>query len=351
MTRHPRFTVVVPAKDAGEFLADALTSLTRQVDDPDDLQVVVVDDGSSDDTAQVAGRFTSSLRHLDVITNPEAVGLASARNQGLGIARGRWIAYLDADDWMAPGRLPALARAATGLGCAWVRTDHVAVAGRERRLVRAHEPRRARRLDPTDSILPADIATMVDYPFAWAGLFDLAMASDGMLTFEDGLRTAEDRPWIWNLHLNGPSYAVVDAPALCYRRGVSSSLTQVFDERQLDFARAFHTARQTLDAHPAHDLYLGKYVRTVLAITAHHLIRVGRAIQEGSDEGRGPSYEGACRLEPALLATAAELLATLPAEQVEIQLQGTSDERQAALAPLLHRGAVGAADARRGVLR
>ncbi|WP_277209696.1 glycosyltransferase family 2 protein [Isoptericola croceus] len=335
MTRRPQFSVVVPAKDAGSYLADALTSLTRQVEDPREVQVVVIDDGSADDTAQIAERFKARLPALELIENPRPVGLASARNQGLDAAHGRWLAYLDADDWMAPGRLPALAHAAESLGCAWVRTDHITVAGRDRRLVRACEPRRGVPLAPTTSILPPDVATMVDYPYAWAGVFDVTMAQDGLLTFDDGLHTAEDRPWIWNLHLNGPTYAVVDAPSLCYRRGIATSLTQVYDRRQLDFVRAFELVGATLVAHPRSATFLPKHVRTVLAITAHHLLRVQRAI----DSPDGPEHaEQARLLAPDLVTASSRLVSSLPTEMVSDQMTDLGEERTAVLETILPGG-------------
>ena len=60
-----------------------------------------------------------------------------------------------------------------------------------------------------------------------------------MLHFTDGLRTAEDRPWIWRLHREAESFAAVGLLGVFYRRGVATSLTQIGDVRQLDFIRAF----------------------------------------------------------------------------------------------------------------
>ena len=60
-----------------------------------------------------------------------------------------------------------------------------------------------------------------------------------MLRFAEQLRTAEDRLWIWRMHLQVPTFAVVGMIGVFYRRGVSTSLSQVGDERQLDFIDAF----------------------------------------------------------------------------------------------------------------
>jgi glycosyltransferase involved in cell wall biosynthesis len=316
----PLISVVVPARDVEDYVADALTSLSRQVDDPRDLQVVVVDDGSTDGTGEVLESYRDQLADLTVLRNETPRGLAGARNQGMDAATGRWLAFLDADDWLAAGRLPALVDACRRLGCAWVRTDHTTVDGRTRVRHKAPEGLRGIVLDPRDSILPAYEVTMVDYPYAWAGIFDRALRTDGLLDFADGLRTAEDRPWIWNLHLRGPRYAVVDAPSLCYRRGLATSLTQVHDSRQLDFAEAFTLALEVLRADPEADRYLPKLVRTVVAVTSHH-------------------YSNGARMAPAVYATflarARDLLRSVDPEVLAEQVAAGPPERADLVAGLL----------------
>lgn len=272
-TTRPRISVIVPGKDAEDFVADTLTSLTKQVDDPHDLEVVMVNDGSTDATGDVVASFASRLPNLTVLTNPRPTGLASARNQGLAAATGRYVAYLDSDDWLAPRRLGVLADAMDELKVPFVRTDHTTVRSRRRDLVRAPEARRNTVLDPRTSILPVHDSTMVDYPYAWAGMFDRSLGTDGLLTFPDGLHTAEDRPWIWRLFLQVPSYAVVDAPTLCYRRDVTSSLTATYDRRQLDIFAALRQAFDVVNSDPEADRFMPKIARTALALVAHHVSR------------------------------------------------------------------------------
>ncbi|NEE19520.1 glycosyltransferase family 2 protein, partial [Streptomyces sp. SID7499] len=85
------------------------------------------------------------------------------------------------------------------------------------------------------------------------------------------LRTAEDRPWIWRLHREAESFAVLGTLGHFYRRGVATSLTQIGDVRQLDFLRAFdQVIAETAADRDAEDL-LPKAVRTYCAVIAHHL--------------------------------------------------------------------------------
>lgn len=131
-------------------------------------------------------------------------------------------------------------------------------------------------MDPREVILPADRSTSVDYAYAWAGMYHRRLLDDGVLHFRDGLRTAEDRPWIWRLHREAKSMAVVGLLGVFYRRGVASSLTQIGDVRQLDFIRAFDQVIEETAQDRNADLLLPKAVRTYCAIISHHLGSIER---------------------------------------------------------------------------
>jgi glycosyltransferase involved in cell wall biosynthesis len=98
----PRVSVVVPVHDGEEHVADALASVLAQT--VDDLELIVVDDGSTDGTAEVVAGFTDSRV---VVVRQENRGLPAARNAGIGVARGEAIAFLDHDDVWLPGKLAA----------------------------------------------------------------------------------------------------------------------------------------------------------------------------------------------------------------------------------------------------
>ena len=92
-------TVVIPAYNAGRWIVETIRSALDQTHAP--LEVIVVDDGSTDDTAAVAERFPAPVRVLRKSNG----GPASARNRGIAAASGTWIALLDADDRWLPCKL------------------------------------------------------------------------------------------------------------------------------------------------------------------------------------------------------------------------------------------------------
>lgn len=88
-------SVVIPAYNAAGFLGEALESVFAQTYQP--IEVIVVDDGSEDETPQVVAGYAGKVTYL----RKQRGGPASARNAGIRAASGEWIAFQDADDiWM-----------------------------------------------------------------------------------------------------------------------------------------------------------------------------------------------------------------------------------------------------------
>ncbi|QSA98980.1 glycosyltransferase family 2 protein [Methylococcus sp. EFPC2] len=92
-------SVIIPAYNAERFLAETLESVYAQTRLP--LEIIVIDDGSSDGTEAVAKGFEGRTPEL-IYVKQENAGPSRARNTGIGLARGNWLAFLDADDlWLA----------------------------------------------------------------------------------------------------------------------------------------------------------------------------------------------------------------------------------------------------------
>ncbi len=104
MTVRPRVSVVVPVFNGAAHVSDAIESVLAQT--AGDLELIVVDDGSTDDTAAViAGHADRDLRIVP-LARPHR-GLSAARNAGLAVARADLVAFLDADDVWLPRKLEA----------------------------------------------------------------------------------------------------------------------------------------------------------------------------------------------------------------------------------------------------
>ncbi|WP_376087311.1 glycosyltransferase family 2 protein [Roseomonas sp. CCTCC AB2023176] len=100
----PRFSVVMPAYNRADLIRITLESILAQTLPPG--EVIVVDDGSKDDTAAVAASFGDRVR-VERIANS---GDVAARNRGIPLATGDLLAFCDSDDLWQPGHLAAMAR-------------------------------------------------------------------------------------------------------------------------------------------------------------------------------------------------------------------------------------------------
>lgn len=103
-SRSPEVSVLMPVRDGAETLERAIRGVVAQT--MDDWELVVVDDGSTDRTASLLTEFAAVDRRIRILTLPPS-GIARALQAGCDACRGRWIARMDADDWMRPERLEA----------------------------------------------------------------------------------------------------------------------------------------------------------------------------------------------------------------------------------------------------
>jgi len=95
----PSVSVIIPAHNAQRFLAEAIESVLAQSHPL--VECIVVDDGSTDQTAEVAGRYGDRVRYL----HQENAERSAARNNGLSRATGDYVCFLDADDYLAPDKI------------------------------------------------------------------------------------------------------------------------------------------------------------------------------------------------------------------------------------------------------
>ena len=93
-----KVSVIVPVYNASEYLKTCLNSLVNQT--MQDMEIIVIDDGSSDDSLEIIKKFSIKYPFLRYYHNEKNLGQSEARNRGLSLANGDYIGFLDADDYV-----------------------------------------------------------------------------------------------------------------------------------------------------------------------------------------------------------------------------------------------------------
>lgn len=212
----PRVSVIMPARNAARTVAAAASSVLWQ--DFADLELVVVDDGSTDDTAEIAAALGPRVR---VVSQPP-LGVAAARNAGIAEARGELFTFCDADDLLFESHVRALVELHARRGglvtanAYWLLPGGIS-RGRLRHAGRFPPPHRQR-----TAILQHNFVSIMT-------LFhrDLPQRIGG---FDESLRRAEDWDFWMRAVLGGEVVTLQPRPlALCRwgTTGLSSSVTEM----------------------------------------------------------------------------------------------------------------------------
>ncbi|MBI1942749.1 MAG: glycosyltransferase [Betaproteobacteria bacterium] len=101
LSRAPRLSLVVPVYNGEHLLPDFLRSVAAQTLPAGEFEIIAVDDGSTDGSPAILKKYSGEMPGLRVVRQ-ENGGLSEARNTGMREARGEWLAFADADDFVAP---------------------------------------------------------------------------------------------------------------------------------------------------------------------------------------------------------------------------------------------------------
>ncbi|MGH6957448.1 MAG: glycosyltransferase family 2 protein, partial [Caulobacteraceae bacterium] len=225
-------SIVIPAYNAARWIGYAVDSALQQTHQH--VEVIVVDDGSSDETASTLRAFGSAI----TVVSASNKGPSSARNLGTSIARGLWIQYLDADDMLHPQKMEFALKAAQEIDQAeyvWFQHAHAAEAPP----VPAAYTHRHRfddsRRDVSTSGLEASYTP-------WAAMFRRSFL-DRVGPWNEGIRGWEDLEFHVRIAEETERYARVHIPMHSYRQHAGSRLSKTDGTpRQIDAALSCVTA-------------------------------------------------------------------------------------------------------------
>lgn len=188
----PEITVIVPTFNAEATIGEQLDALAGQTF-AGPWEVVVVDNGSTDRSAEIAHGYTDRL-DLRVLSAADRRGAAHARNAGVRVARAPKVAFVDADDVVAPDWLAAIVRALD---------DHDAVASRfDAVALNSQEQRQRRSLAQDTGLGRHNYAAFLPHA-GGSGLAVRTTVHEALGGFDENMFRLQDTDYSWRLQLAG----------------------------------------------------------------------------------------------------------------------------------------------------
>jgi glycosyltransferase involved in cell wall biosynthesis len=240
-------SVVVPTRDRSRLLTTTLRGVLRQR--AVDLEVIVVDEASTDDTAAAIAALADPRLH--VLRHDTPWGVSAARNHGAEEARGDWVAFLDDDDLWAPDKLARQLQAAADSGRDWAYTGSVNIVGPSR-IVYGEPP-----------LAPEHVgAALLRYNAIPGGGSNVVVRRTTLQRagpFDTRLRNTEDwEMWIRLAKMGPPAW--VCSPLMAYRVHASNSSLNVVEViRGAQLIEQLHTTR--VDWGRIHRWFAESYLR------------------------------------------------------------------------------------------
>lgn len=218
----PSVSVIIPTHNRVGWLRQCLGSVLNQAGV--DLEVIVVNDGSSDTTMPMLARVGDD--RVRVVEHETALGVSAARNDGIDAASGTWVSFVDDDDLLAPQKLQTQLAALEASGATWSCTAAMLVTS-DLVVVGCARP-------PHTDAVAGDLLLRNAIPGGGSGVVVARQALERTGGFDPSFSSIED--WDLWLRLAGDGrLAAVDQPLLAYRSHYGSSSTNVsrfYDEAQ-----------------------------------------------------------------------------------------------------------------------
>ncbi|MWA05497.1 glycosyltransferase [Actinomadura sp. LD22] len=294
----PKVSVIVPVHNCRASVAETLRSVFEQTIAPELVEVVAVDDGSTDGSGDELDRLAAAEPRLAVVHQPNSGGPGGPRNTGIERARGEYLFFLDADDRLGPQALERMCALADEQGSDIVIGNYVGVGRGAARF--AENIARVSVDDPEIDVFSQSLTAQK--------LFRRELVEANRIRFPEGLLSGEDKVFAVHAYLHASGVSVI-ADYDCYylvERDDGTSIMQTGGASSADYyARAARPLLEMVVAHrrpgPIRDrMLLRLFTRDVLhRINAHRFLEDSAEYRRQTRDG----VRGLCEdfLTPAVL--------------------------------------------------
>ncbi len=244
-------SVIVPVYNVSKYIRQCLESICKQTYDK--IEIIIVDDGSTDGGGEICDEFAAIDRRVTVI-HQENQGLVCARKNGLAISRGEYITYVDGDDWVETDMLKKLVEV--------VEREKVDIVIHGRffdigeRSIRYYQGFEAGRYDKDrlrEEVYPSMIVNKGFmewgiFPNVWDKLFRREILFECQMRVDDKLTMGEDAACVYPCMLKADSVYIMDECFYHYRQNDASMVRSkhtVKNEKEM-YRRLFYSVKEAL---------------------------------------------------------------------------------------------------------
>lgn len=270
----PSVSVVVPVHNGEQHLRHSLGSICRQT--LTDIEIIVIDDGSTDTTPDIIGEFAASDPRIRTAAGPAIGSAGAARNVGLELARGDYLAFLDADDFFSPDLLARLQMKATSERADLVATRFRVFDELGGEPVTVEWGLRTEFLPVRTPFAPGEMGGALFYafgPVAWNKLFRSDFIREHGLRFQP-LRRTNDLFFTFSALAHARRISYVDRTLIDYRTGNPGSLQGSTHRAPLEFADALGALQAELRESGLYDGLEAAFVNEAVEVCLANLARV-----------------------------------------------------------------------------
>lgn len=242
----PRFSVITPCYNAGRLITEAIRSLQRQ--SLHDWEMIVVDDGSCDESPSIVADWALADPRIRFVPLAANRGAAAARNIGVGVARGDYVCFLDADDVFADDALETFEGLLAGRRLDLAK-GQIAVTFDDADPVRDVA---GTAFDAPDAeVARCRILTQADFT---THAYRRGFLEDCRIRFEEDISVGEDRLFLARAQLWSRDFAATDKVVYVYRKQNSVTMEGEWTEEKQASLTAFLTRiRVFIDSRPQAD--------------------------------------------------------------------------------------------------
>ena len=266
----PKFSIIVPVYNVENYLSQCLDSLMNQT--LKEIEIICVDDHSTDRSLEILRDYQKKDSRIIVLEQPKS-NAGTARNSGMKFARGRYLIFLDSDDYFMPEMLETCYRIME------MEQSDVAIFAADQLNMKDSSIRSltcSLELDHCPTKRPFCADDMPQYIFnsfqnwPWNKAFRRNFIIDNHILFQEIPRT-NDMAFVCTALVLALKISIIEETFVVYRTGTETSLQSTNESSPISFWEAYKETKKRLITHNLYEQYKQSFLNTVLSGTVYNL--------------------------------------------------------------------------------